>query len=114
MKLPKHSAMIKTLKIFPSHISILFLLADFNYDTLGVAFVGDFEVSPSSEIAIGAELTLFEDAMILGKISQHYVIYAAVDQIEIQSPTSLGPGEAFMEIIRTWEKYLSQKRFNLT
>lgn len=78
-------------------------------DTLGVAFVGDFEVTPPTDAMIMVALEFFEDAKLLGKLSEAYVINAAVDFVIMADSTSLGPGEAFMKIIRSWERYSRKK-----
>jgi hypothetical protein len=66
---------------------------------LGIAFIGDFTTIPPNETIVNATLKFFDDGLALGKLSDDYRINARVDF------ASAGPGEAFMEIIRKWERY---------
>ena len=61
--------------------------------------IGDFSSSPPNQKIIDAMLQVFDDAMVLGKLTDDYKIFGRSD---FSGP---GPGSAFMAIIREWCRY---------
>ncbi|XP_013382779.1 uncharacterized protein LOC106153404 [Lingula anatina] len=71
-----------------------------NYDSIGVAFTGNFETSLPPSSSILAARRLLQYGAYLGKLTQDYVIYA-----HCQVSGFVSPGAAMYAEIRTWDHW---------
>jgi N-acetylmuramoyl-L-alanine amidase len=71
----------------------------FNDKTIGVGVIGDFTTIPPNDKVLNAILSVLDDAMALGKLTDDYKIFGRSD---FGGP---GPGTAFMKIIKGWCRY---------
>lgn len=72
----------------------------YNYDSVGIAFIGNFESkSPTSEAISGAE-QLISYGVESGKLSQDYKVYG-----HKQLAASSSPGEELYNIIKAWSHF---------
>ena len=70
-----------------------------NDKTIATGVIGDFTSVPPNDNILNAILTVLDDAMALGKLTEDYRIHGRSD---FGGP---GPGEAFMVKIREWCRY---------
>lgn len=111
LTLLEHSMTVRVLKISEHLFYFLICLCSrFQLHSLAILFIGNYEDNPPINAVINAALKFFSDSKNLGKISENYDINAALDQIQNQDAAFIGPGEAFMEVIRTWPIYSSKER----
>ncbi|KAF4518184.1 hypothetical protein B566_EDAN005909 [Ephemera danica] len=75
----------------------------YNHLALGVCFVGDFRVEAPSEVQLQACQKLLRIAVARGQLAPHYKL---VGHCQVRNTAS--PGQALMEVIKTWPHWSSQ------
>lgn len=74
----------------------------FNYNSLGVAFVGDFRVDELNDNMKKAAETLMEFGVQIGKISKDYQVYG---HCQVLKGLPVSPGKNVMKFLRTWSHW---------
>lgn len=73
---------------------------DWSAISIGVAFAGNFSESTPTQTMIDAMFKFFDDAVVLGKISENYQITTILDKkVNLK-------GDALLRVIETWDRYL--------
>ncbi|XP_070499680.1 uncharacterized protein [Chironomus tepperi] len=71
----------------------------YNDKTIGIGVIGDFSSIPPNQNILNAMVQVLDDAMELGKLTEDYKIFGRSDF------GLAGPGDAFMNIIKTFCRY---------
>lgn len=79
----------------------------YNYDSVGIAFIGTYNAIEPSHVQLNACLALLEEGINLKKLVPNYRLYGAR-----QLGSTESPGEMLYKIIKKWKHWSSN--INLT
>lgn len=74
----------------------------YNYNSLGVGFIGDFRIDEPNDNMMKAAETLVRLGVKLGKISKDYQVYG---HCQVLPSLPVSPGRNMMKFIRTWSHW---------
>lgn len=74
----------------------------FNYNSLGVAFIGDFRFDELNDNMKRAAETLMDFGVQIGKISKDYQVYG---HCQVLRGLPVSPGKNVMKFLRTWSHW---------